>query len=135
MPYYTIEANLDIADSSKNGKIPFSIFQGTKNLQLNLKIQKDGEDFSFTPTKITPYLVVYDRLDGLMTAYQLNDINTFNNVASLIVNVFSNVHQEIVKYANKCALILYLTDANGNQIVTTEFEYNVVPNGAYDFIN
>lgn len=136
MSHYIIKADLDIANKSLNSIVPYAIFQGTKGLQFNLTLKANGQDItSFTPTKITPYLVVYDRLDGLMSASQLDDITTFNNTASLVVMIFSDTTPEIVKHANKCALILYLTDAGGNQIVTTEFEYNVIPNGAYDFIN
>ena len=128
---------LDIVDKNLNGVLPYSVFQGTKNFTLQLSIRKEGDLITdFIPTTITPYLVVYDRLDSLSTAYQLEDNlgivpNTQNGI---ILTISSNELRDIVKYPNKCGLILNLSDGNGNSIITTEFNYNVIPNNAYDFI-
>lgn len=128
---------LDVVNNALNEKLPYGVFQGTKNFTLQLNITKDGVKITdFVPTTITPYLVVYDRLDGLSTAYQLADniginIDTRSGIV-LVIN--SNELSDIVKYPNKCGLIFNMKDNSGNSIITTEFEYTVIPNNAYDFI-
>lgn len=128
---------LDIVDNKLNGVLPYSVFQGTKNFTLQLSIRREGDLITdFIPTTITPYLVVYDRLDSLSTAYQLEDNLGIvpNTQHGIILTINSNELRDIVKYPNKCGLILNLSDGNGNSIITTEFNYNVIPNNAYDFI-
>ena len=137
MNNYTIVANLDVANKGLNTIIPYGIFQGTKTLSLQLSVKNDNTLITnFVPTIVTPYLVVYDRLDGLSTAYQLEDnrgiiINTSNGI---VLTINSNELTDMVKYPNKCGLIFNMKDNTGNSIITTEFEYNVIPNNAYDFI-
>lgn len=137
MNNYTIIANLDVANKGLNTNVPYGIFQGTKNLNLQLSVKNDGSLItSFVPTVVTPYLVVYDRLDGLSTAYQLEDNKGITIVTSngIVLVVNSNELSDMVKYPNKCGLIFNMKDNSGNSIITTEFEYNVIPNNAYDFI-
>lgn len=137
MNNYTIIANLDVANKGLNTIVPYGIFQGTKNLNLQLSVKNDGSLItSFVPTIVTPYLVVYDRLDGLSTAYQLEDNKGITIVTSngIVLVVNSNELSDMVKYPNKCGLIFNMKDNSGNSIITTEFEYNVIPNNAYDFI-
>lgn len=134
---YIVDRTLDIADSNYTGKLGFGIFQGTKNLTLQLTITKEGEQITtFTPVTITPYLIVYDRLDALSTAYQLQDNLgiTINTQAGIKLVVNSGVLSDIVKYPNKCGLVFNMVDGNGVSMITTEFEYYVIPNNAYDFI-
>lgn len=134
---YNILGTLDIIDKSYNVGFNFGLFQGSKNVNLELHITKNNEEiYDFTPSTITPYLVVYDRLDALTTAYQLasNTGITSNTTAGLKLVVDTNVLSDIVKYPNKCGLIFNMTDDNNKSIMTTEFEYYVIPNNAYDFI-
>lgn len=137
MNNYPIQSNLDIVKKELNGVIPYGIFQGTKNIDLQLRITKNAEELSeFVPTSVTPYLVVYDRLDSLSTAYQLRDNIgvTIDTRAGVVLIINTNEMPEIVKYPNRCGLIFNMRDDYGNSIITTEFEYNVIPNNAYDFI-
>lgn len=128
---------LDVVNNALNSKLPYGVFQGTKNFTLQLNITKDGIKITdFVPTTVTPYLVVYDRLDSLSTAYQLADDTgiIIDTASGILLVINSNELSDMVKYPNKCGLIFNLKDSSGNSIITTEFEYNVIPNNAYDFI-
>ena len=129
--------NLDVVNNMFNDQLPYGVFQGTKNFVLQLSIRKDGDKImDFFPTSVTPYLVVYDRLDSLSTAYQLaDDIGiTIDTQSGIVLIINSKDLSDMVKYPNKCGLIFNMKDNSGNSIITTEFEYNVIPNNAYDFV-
>ena len=116
-------ATIDIRTADYNSKIG-SFPQGT-SLIIRLTVLNDASPLTLTDSTINGYVISYSKLDGKSIKYDLGELNLDSNGKVIVTGNY------ITKDANKCAIVLKIT--NGTDILfTTPLYYYVNYNPAYE---